>query len=214
MARSLSLLRRRANLVDLSLQARPGVASYQFWWAANFDGAPALFETVPAAGKRSKTVAEFGYGDGNYRGQTRFLFNPADYSGLDDSKPLWLQIKPVSSAGVVGAAEALHLVLPYSSQPNRPVVLQGGVPAGAGIANSLELQLPAQCWNPQVQVDGTADLYLAFEPGGPEYRVPSLQNEYTTLGTTYASFSQLFLRGQGGSTVISLMASLRNNPIT
>jgi len=206
MSRSLSLLRRRLNLVDLSLQARPGIGSYQFYKSINFDVAFTLFDTIPASGKASATVAQTGYADSNYRGQTRFLFNPTDYS-IDDIKPFWVQIKQVSLAGVVGPAEAMHLVLPYSSQPNRTVALSGGAPTGTTIADSLELQLPMQCNNLRVQTDGATDLLIAFEPGGYEQRVPSLQNQFTDYNKVYDSFYQLFVRGNGGATTFS--ASMR-----
>ena len=62
MARSLSIVRRRTNLIDLTIQARPGVGSYRFFSTTNFDIASVLFETVPAFGKASLTVVNNGYG--------------------------------------------------------------------------------------------------------------------------------------------------------
>jgi hypothetical protein len=211
MARSLSLVRRRANLVDLTLQARAGVAAYQFFSSTNFDVAFTQFETVPAYGKASKTVLNTSYTDGNYRNQTRFVFDPADYA-LNDSAPIWIQIKQVSTSGVVGPFEARHLVLPYSSQPNRPLVISGLAPSAIDISGSMELQLPMQCNNMRVQVDGANDLYLAFESSGPEQRVPSLASEFTDVMKTFESFYQIFVRGGGASTAFSLTAALRNNP--
>jgi len=213
MARSLSLVRRRTNLVDLVLQARAGVASYQFFSATNFDVAFTQFETVPAYGKASATVVNTSYTDGNYRNQTRFLFNPVDYS-LNDSAPLWIQIKQVSVDGTVGPFEARHLILPFSSQPNRALVIAGGAPSAIDITGSYELQLPMQCHNMRVQVDGGNDLYLAFESGGPEQRIPSLAAEFTDVSKTFDSFYQVFVRGAGAATAFNLTAALRNNPVT
>jgi len=209
MPRSLSLARRRTNLVDLSLQARAGVASYNFYSSTNFDIATVLFANVPSYGKISATAVNTSYGDGNYRNITRFLFNPTDYT-IDDSKPFWVQIEQIAVDGTVGPLEALHLILPYSSQPNRAVILAGGAPAGATIANSLELQLPLQCNDIRVQVDGITDLMLGFEPGGTEQRVPSLQNEFTTYEKILDSISQIFVRGNGGATTFSASLALKN----
>ena len=208
MARSLSLVRRRTNLIDLTLQARPGIGSYQFFSTTNFDFASVLFETVPAYGKASSTVANNSYGDGNYKNQTRFLFNPADYA-LNDASPIWIQIAPVTVAGVVGATEALHLILPYNSQPNRSVVVAGTAPNAADVAGSLELQLPMQCNNMRVQVDGIPNLHLAFDRSGPEQIVTSV----VAVSKTFDSFYQVFVRGAGATTAFNLTAALRNNPI-
>ena len=77
MARSISIYRRRPQLVDLYLRQRPGIAAYQFKAANNFDVAvPVLFQTVPAQGFRSATVPDdTGFTDRQFRDTTRFRFN-------------------------------------------------------------------------------------------------------------------------------------------
>ena len=215
MARSLSLVRRRTHLVDLTLPVRADVASYQFQAATNFDGAYTTFDTVPAGGKASKSVQDLGIdGSSRFRGQTRFLFDPADYS-LDDSKPLWIRIKQVSTAGVVGSAEAGQLVLPYSSAPDRPVVLKGTAPQAADSSGSLEIQLPMQCRNLQFQVDPTvtANLVVSFEPGGPEWTVPALQTYFTNFDMVHPMATQIFVRGDTGAALFNAIMSVRNNPL-
>ncbi len=193
MARSLSLHRRRANLVDLTLPVRSGVISYQFQVAANFDASFSTFETVSSAGKVSKSAADFLFEASGFRGKTRFLFSPVDYS-IDDTKPFWVKIRPVTAAGV-GTAEAAQLILPYSSAPNRGVVISGTAPAGAGIANSLELQLPCQVKDLVIRaVD--IPLIVAFEPGGSEITVPdAAANLGSYLRFGEQTVSQLFVRG-------------------
>lgn len=111
MARTCSLLRRRANLVDIGIRVRDGVAGYQFHSSTSSAGTFTQFALVPSYGLRSATAPD-GPGDGN-RGWTRFVFNPADYS-LADGSPLWLKVYPVTTAGVVGSAEGPFMVLPYS----------------------------------------------------------------------------------------------------
>ena len=200
MARSLSLVRRCVNLIDLSLQQRPGVASYKFFWASNFDGSFVQFDTVPAAGKRSATAANTSPGWGN-RNLTRFIFNPADYS-IPDNAPIWIQIQAVTVAGVVGPSEAMHLVLPYSAEPNRPLVLKGVVPEAADIATSLEMQLPMQCINIQVQVDGEGG--PAQKIGNVDMTSSALYNtEATVTGSTDITLSTLYGTGSlDGETII------------
>lgn len=212
MARSLSLVRRRANLVDITIAARANVASYKFYAMSNYDGTPTLFDTVPIYGKRSATVVDSSYGE-QFKNLTRFLFNPADYS-LTDTSPIWLQIKQVATDGTVETDfEAAQLILPYSSQPNRPVVLKGSAPSGTSITDSLELQLPGQCNNLVLQVDGATDMQIAFEPGGPEQRVPALSTEFTNFETVYPAFTQLFVRGDGGASSFSATMRLISGPL-
>lgn len=209
MARSLSLLRRRAGLVDIGVRVRAGVSAYKFQSAANFDQAFTTFATVPMVGLRSLSAPE-GSTDGN-AGWTRFVFSPADYS-LSDTAPLWLKIIPVDMSGVDGTAEAAHLVLPYSTQPNRAVVVSGVAPGAASIAGSLELQLPGQCQNLHAAVDGAAPMLLAVEPGGAEFRVMTEPGQHITLTTTLQSFSQVFVRGDTVDTEFGLIMALRDNP--
>jgi len=216
MARNLSVYRRRAGLVDIIFPARPGAKSYQFEAASNWDAVMNPFQVVPARGFRSLSVPDLGMADSQFRGKTRFTFNPADYTvsvpAVDDSKPFYIRIVQTDWDGTVHTAEAQHLILPYSPAPNRPLVLKGTAPAGATIADSFEVQLPMQCRNFRFQTDGVTDALVAFEPSGPEIRVPSLSVEFTTVESTFPSGTQLFLRGDGVATVIEVLAEIHNNP--
>jgi len=115
--------------------------------------------------------------------------------------------------GAINLAEAPHLILPYSSQPNRPILLSGTAPSGAAIINSQEIQLPLQVNNIQVQNNGSNILMIAFEPSGPEFLLNPFSEEGTNLVETFPASSQIFVRGAGGSTTFSLISALRNNPI-
>ncbi len=208
MARSISLYRRRAGLVDLTVAQRDGVRAFVFKYASNFDVAPSAIQQVPRDGYRSKSAFDTGVAEG-FRGKTRFTFNPADY-GIDDAKPMWLCVQPLNVDGTLGATEALHLVLPYSSQGRRPVVIAGTAPSGASVAASLELQLPGQLQNLELQNNGASDLFVAFEPGGVEYDVKPLSTGFTNLSMVYPAFSQLFVRGSGATVAFSAVASARD----
>lgn len=204
-------------MVDLALRARDGVASYAFKAAANFDASFTSFATVPSQGLRSPTCPEQGNVGSQFRGLTRFLFDPADYTATNaavtDLKPFWVRIAQTTFAGVTSADEARHLVLPYRAEPNRPVIVTGQAPAGNNVGESMELQLPSQCNDLFLQVDGSVDLYLAFEPGGPEFKVSALQNNFTPLTKFIPSFSQLFIRGNAAVTTFSAMMALKDSPL-
>ena len=217
MARYLSVYRRRTNLVDLFLNVRPNAAFYTFKAADNFDAAFTAFQDVPAAGFRSPSVIDTGFTDSQFRGKTRFIFNPTDYTptvaAVDDTKPFYVLISQVDVDGTVHADEAMHLILPYSSQPNRPVILAGVVPIGATIANSVEIQLPMQCQNFKFQVNSGNDLMVAFEPTAPEFVVYPITTNFSTYDQTYPTFSQVFMRGDGGASTMSASFAMRNNPL-
>ena len=215
MARNLSVNKRRVGLVDISFPERVGAKSYQFFAASNWDAASTAFQIVPAAGMRSLTAPDVSAVGSQFRGKTRFVFNPADYTlsvaAVDDTKPFYLTIQQTNWDGTVLPVEAQHLVLPYNPAPNRPLVLRGVAPSGASIANSLELQLPMQCRNFRVQNDGAVDAFIAFEPTGAEVRVPPLSTSFMDLVSVMPSMTQLFMRGSGGTTTISVLAEIHNN---
>jgi hypothetical protein len=211
MAKSLSMYRRRAGLVDLFLVSRAGAKSYTFKASTNFDVAAVAFQSVPQDGFRSPTAFDSGPAEG-FRGRTRFTFAPADYS-LDDTKPIWLRIQQVNVDGTTGPDEAFHLVPPYNPQGRKAVVLAGNAPNGASLAASLEIQLPHQMQGIELQNNGANDLYVAFEPGGPEFKVPPLTTGFTNLSVNYPTVSQLFVRGSGAVVAFAAVMSDRNEAL-
>lgn len=211
MAKSLSVYRRRAGLVDLFLVSRTGAKSYTFKASTNFDLAAVAVQSVPQDGFRSPTAFDSGVSDG-FRGRTRFTFNPTDY-GLDDTKPIWLRFQQVNVDGTVGADEAFHLIPPYNPQGRKAVVIAGSAPNGASIAASLELQLPHQMQGMELQNNGGQDLYVAFEPGGPEFKVAPLSTGFTNLSINYPTVSQLFVRGNGAAVAFAAVMSDRNEAL-
>lgn len=208
MARTISVYRRRPGLIDMNWPVRANVGAYALKSATNFNGTFTTFATVPASGFASASIGDLGFGGEQFRGKTRVAINLADYT-LDDTKPLWLRVAPVSLAGVEGSVEAIHLILPYSSQPRREVLIVGTVAEGTTIANSVEIQLP-NCTNPNIQNNGTPSLYVAFDSVGPEFEVPSLQSGFTNYYSASGTFSQIFLRAGTGGTSMSAQFVLRN----
>jgi hypothetical protein len=219
MARSISIYRRKPNLVDLFVRQRPGVEAYQFKAGTNFDDAlPTLFETVPAQGMKSVSVPDdTGFVDSQFRGTTRFRFNPADYTtgvpAVDDAKNLFIKIAPVTG-GIAGPDEAYHMILPFAPVgPQRSIIISGAVPAAAGLSGSLELQLPMLCNNFEFQVDTGANLYLAFDPAGAEWQIAPVGANFTNFSKVYPSISQIFVRGDAAVSNFTAILTERNNPI-
>lgn len=202
MARTISVTRRRANLVDMCLPTRANVASYQVFGSSNFDVATTQFATFPATGFRSKTVPDIGMADSQWRGLTRFLFNPADYTtvlaAIDDTKPFWIQLKQVGVDGTVGAAEGLTLIPPYMGSGYVPLVVKGSAAAGAALANSQEINLPGYAKSITLTnneaVAGNS-LFVAFSPLGPEITIPATTSYANLFGET----PTLYIRGGGGA---------------
>jgi hypothetical protein len=219
----------------LGLAAGKVASSYSFYVGANFDTAsPTLFQVVPASGGyASPTTSLPGYNiafDGEQFSQsrtpylTRFKFAPSDYitgglvntafttAGVTDLTPFWLTVIQTNLDGTTNSRTAPHLILPYSSQPNRPILLSGTAPEGAALANSLEIQLPQQVNNIYIQNNGSNVLAVAFEPTGPEFLLNPFSEEGTNLPLVYPVSSQIFVRGSGGSTTFNLISSLKNQP--
>ena len=217
MPRSISIVRRKANLVDLTIRRRTGITGFRFGASPNFDAAFVAFATVPNYGIKSPSVPDVaaGYVGSQFRDQMRFLFDPADYvataPALVDTDPFYLRVESQNPDGTFNAPEAMHLVLPASSNPNRPFIIRGTVPNLASLALSIEIQLPMQCNDFDIQNDGAAPLFLAFEPTGAEYQVLPVSAAFRAFEQYVTSVSQVFLRGAGGSTIISSAWTLRNN---
>ena len=213
MPRSISVYRRRAGLIDMNWPSRVGVQSYILKSATNFDGVFTTFANVSANGFRSKSVVDYSFTSEQFRGKTRIMFNPTDFS-LNDLQPIWIRIAQVAIGGAVGSDETIHLILPYQPPSNRIFILSGTAPSAATIAGSQELQLPQQCKNVVIQVNDAAnDLYVAFEPNGTEFRVPTLKSDFTNFQSVYSSISQLFIRGNGGTSLFNISAEIRDNSL-
>lgn len=223
MPRSISVVRRRTGLVDLTVRQRPGKIGFRFGAAANFDVAFTTFQVVPNHGFKTPDIPDsdaVGAIGSQFRDQVRFLFNPGFYTAsvaaVRDDKPWFIRLEAQNPDGTFDAPEAMHMIMPFGSTPLRAVQLSGTVPSGADLTASLEIQLPMLCDDFEIQNDGAADMYVAFERGavvGPEYRVPPLSAQFMNLSKTLTNVSQVFMRGNGGTTTISAIFTAKNNPI-
>lgn len=217
MPRVISVDRRRNGIVDLSVRRRAGVKGFQFKASSNWDGAFTLFESVPNHGFKSATCPEAAYGYGRYDHVVRFLFNPTDYTvgvpAVRDDTPFYILAAPINDDGSVGPNEAIHVILPYNSAPNRSFVMAGTAPSGANLAASIEVQLPQNCNDFDISNDGAANLYVAFERPGAEYLVQPTSTAFKSFEQAFTNVNQVFLRGAGGSTTVSIAFTIRNNPL-
>lgn len=237
MARYLSVYRRRLNYVDLNLQSGPNAliaarttaASYDFQVASNFDGSYSTFQNVPASGGyASPTVQIVGFDSEQFSQSrtpylTRFKFNPVDYLaggavnsvftsvGVTDLTPFWIRIIQHNLDGTTNTAESGQLILPYLSTPRRTILLAGTAPSESSLASSLEIQLPIQVTNFQFQNNGSNNLFVAFEPTGPEFTLFPVSTTALNLYTAFSVASQVFVRADGsGGSAFDMVAALRN----
>ena len=195
MARDFSVIRRRANLVDLLTPIQAGVDGYRLDTATNFDGSYTARATAtvsgyldPALAPRIATLPTI-----NNTNQVRFTFDPATFS-LDDKKQFWIRLTPVTS-GTPGTSGAGLAVETYKTG-NRPIVLvAGAAPSGAAVANSLEVNLPGNLTMLSISNrDASNSLFVAFEVDGPELEVIKA----STYQQYHGNASVLFVRGSGG----------------
>lgn len=198
--RRFSILRRKVGLVDLITPIRPGsegVAQYRL----KTDTAPTgafgtAVMTVPLTGLVDPAVA--GHQHVIQPGENvRMIFKPGNYS-LSDTDAFWLRLFYIDGAGAEmsnPAPGAATLVLPPFSGPGQSG-FTATAPVGAGFANSVQIDLPRAMENLRVMNnDGTNPLFVAFDGGGPEIKIPAGKEITGFLGTA----SSLFVRSTGGS---------------
>ncbi len=214
MPKVISISDRKPLRVDAQVRNRSDVYALQFQASSNWDGVFTPFETVNKHGKMSRTVIDPGSIGSQFRDQTRFLFNPNDYTttvpAVNDDLPFWIKIAPVSRAGVVGTAGDPHLVLPFKAIANRSFNINGVAP-NVTAANAIEIVLPFQCNNISLKVTGANDLLFSFDRNGYEYIVSPETTNYTNFEKAFASFSSIFVRGSGGVTNFYANISLRTS---
>jgi len=204
MDREFTVVRRRANLVDILTPKRTGVQGYRLKAAANFD---LTFNTMITGdigtGHLDASVDTRVLTPLNNRDRVRLVFDPANYSGgpwnLVDTDHIWLQFFPVDFAGAEGSGGVRTLVLPDDEEKGQGrVIIRGSAPNGASVANSLQLNLPFKMRNVYIrnnEASGGDELAVASRPGGAERLIaPQEEAEFFEGGTEL-----LMVRGVGGA---------------
>ena len=210
MARVFSLNSRRSGIVDITIRPEDGIGSFIFAVSNNFDGMFNDFQTVPRAGFRSKSVNPAIVSGFGFRDLTRFIFDPADYTGtfpdLDNTKPFWISVASVPYGGAANPYSAPHLVLPYSTVPNRAFNIHGSV--GASVT---EIQLPMDVSNIIIDVVGPDDLNVGYDENGTVFVIPKMASNDIEYWSTYHTTSQLFLSSTGMDTEFYASFRLMNS---
>jgi len=199
--RDFSVIRRRANLVDLLTPKRADVAGYRFLAAATFNGPfTALFTAPISSGHLDSSINRATLNSVNNWNHIRAVFDPDNYTvlaGITDTQHIWIQFQPVDFAGVGGAIGNPNLILPDDElQASSTVSIRGTAPSAADISGSLTLNLPFSMKDVAVHNEETATpLYVAPVEGGPEIRIPPGEVRSLQPG----SVATLVVRG-GGAT--------------
>jgi hypothetical protein len=213
MNRDFTVVRRRANLVDILTPKRDGVQGYRLKAAANFD---LTFNTLLtgdiSTGHLDRTIDTRTLTTLPNRDHVRLVFDPDNYSGapwnLVDTDHIWLQFFPVDFSGAEGTGGNRVLVIPDDEERAAGrVIIRGTAPTGADVSNSLHLDLPYKMRNVYIynnEASGGDNLAVATRPGGSErFVVPQGEAEFFEGG-----IELLMVRGVGGT--VNFTASMTN----
>lgn len=199
MNRTLSVTRRRPNVVDMVMPFVYGVDLYRLKWATNFDGVFAQFIDSTNIGFLDPAVNQATLEVQQTQGRVRIVFDPATYH-ITDTSSFWVTLWQVAPGGAETQVSAPSLILPESAHHGiHQITLHGAAPNAADSTGSLQLDLPRlmsdfriRCESP---VGGNA-LFVATEAGGAEQQLlPDTFPQYTSLLATQGS---LWVRGGGG----------------
>lgn len=201
--REFSIIRRRANYIDLVTPKRAGVFGYRFQAASNFDGAYTTIFTLPiSSGYLDPSINPAVVNAVNLTDHVRAVFNPVTFS-LSDTAHIWLRFIPVDSAGTPGTASAGTLILTDAERyGNSRVQISGTAPQGAAVANSLQLNLPQSSQDFYIKnenASGGNNLYVSTRVGGREQQVAPQEILKAYDGPT----DTLMVRGAGGTATFS-----------
>ena len=199
MNRTLSVIRRRTNLVDCVVPFVYGVDKYRLKWNANFDGAFAQFLDSSNVGFLDPAVNQATIDVQQTTGQVRIVFDPATYH-IPDSAHIWLELWHVAPGGAETQMSAPSLVLPESAHHGiHQVTIHGGAPNAPTSAGSLQIDMPRLMDDIRIHSEapvGGNYLYVATEEGGAEQEIrPDTFAQYQSLRATQGS---LWVRGGGG----------------
>lgn len=207
--RLFSVLRRKVGLIDLITPIRPqaeGVAQYRLKTDTSPTGAFATtVMTVPNTGKVDPAVqgAQHVIQPGE---NVRMIFKPSNFS-LSDTDALWLKLVYVDASNAEmtsPAPSAATLVLPPVSNGTM-FGFTATAPNQATMANSVQIDLPRTMSNFRITNNETTNpLFLAFDPGGPEVKVPFGKDVSSLNGMA----STIFARATGGTAEFSVSFTL------
>ena len=204
MNRSISVIRRRSNYIDLLTPIVAGVTTYRLKWASNFDGVFSPFLDCTNVGLRDDTINPYAVEMQPVPGSVRIVFDPSTYS-IPEGVHIWLMLFQVVGAAPETQASAPTLVLPETAHHGVGIVT---------IHGSAPFPGPQQLDLPRLQQDiriinhdgGANSLFVSMEEYGPEYECkPSALPSNLTL---YGTQGSVYVRGGGAPVVFSMMSTL------
>lgn len=209
MIRTLSVIRRRPNLIDCVVPFVYGVDKYRLKWNANFDGVFVQFLDSTPNGFLDPAVNQATLEVQQTQGRVRITFDPASY-GIPDTQHIWLELWHVAPGGAETQISAPSLVLPESAHHGiHQVIIHGAAPNAASSAGSLQLDLPRLMQDFRIHSEapvGGNNLYVATEQNGPEQELrPDTFPQYQSLA---ASQGSLWVRGGGGAVNFSAIFTM------
>lgn len=216
MKRVFSVLRRKTGFVDLSIPLVAGVDQYRLKAAHNWDGTATTILTVGPYGYVDSELMNTVVPTVDHRPNAmRVMFKPSKYTvgtPLPDSATFWLQLfyviggveqnaasaTPPSAITMIGSAN-----LPYTAMQ----AISGTAPNQGTLANATQIDLARSVENVTIENQGGADMFVAFDEGGPEFPVKSAKEMSTFHGTV----SSVWVRGNA-TTVAFRMSFTNANP--
>ena len=201
--RPFSVVRRRANLVDVLIPKNAATEIYRLQTAANFDAAyGTLVEGRISQGYLGPTINRAVLTTLPSHDHVRIVFDP-DEEGLTDTEPFWMRFVPVDFAGGAGTPSVGMLIHPEEAhQGDGRTVIRGNAPSAGSIAGSLEIGLPRRFQGLTItNNDGADELLVSFTEGGYEYQILATESQSFLEG----AHERLFVRGDGA--VVNFSAS-------
>jgi hypothetical protein len=199
MNRTLSVTRRRPNVVDMVVPFVYGVDLYRLKGATNFDGVFAQFLDSTNVGFLDPAINQATLEVQQTQGRVRIVFDPATYS-ITDTSSFWVELYHVAPGGAETQVSAPSLILPESAHHGiHQITLHGAAPNGADSSHSLQLDLPRLMSDFRIRCEsavGGNALFVATEENGAEQQLmPDTFPQYMSLLATQGS---LWVRGGGG----------------
>lgn len=205
MNRDFSILRRRANIIDLVTPIRPGVDGYRFDAASNFDQTYTTLFTTTVGGHIDPVLNTPANVTQPLTNKIRIIFDPSNYS-LDDSKTFWMRFVPVTG-GTPGTPGTGVMVLPDGGGRGM-IILAGATPVGATITSSLTLGLPGLVEDLRiVNTDSTNPMFVASDESDAEYRLDPITSA-TPIVAFRGAISTLRVRSTSAAVQFSATCTL------
>jgi hypothetical protein len=220
------LIEHSVNFIDLALRNRAGVQAYRIGAANTLDtafaGTTAMFTVRKGRSFRSITLRRNNRGrtQESQRGLTRVMYDPEDYAGgviPHDNKATYLRVEEQNAAGVFLPEGPILIVPPpgFFNTGRPSLTVRGTAPAVAPSADetppvgALHFVLPRFSDHVTIHNEGGVPLMVAFDDGLPEISIPTGAPQGLFDGT----YSEVYVRGDGGAPAFSMYFSICNGEL-